>query len=124
MGDQVRTIRVGCYSKVELPVQGDLACSFELSGAAGSHRHGGAYDFVVLDIQAFQNLGDLKNTYITLALPAVIIVDTVEQETSILAWLETGDEICRRDAVAEQLVLRIRVDSVTRNRCLRQTPIH
>ena len=41
-------------------------------------------------------------------LPAVLLVDTVEQETAILAWLRHGDDLCRRDALARQLGSRLR----------------
>ncbi len=107
MCEQVKPIRVAWYSLMELPEQKDWPFRFELVQVTDEGTAGDVFDLVVMDVQAFADFDHLSTRYAALRLPAVIIVDTTEQETAALTWLETGDEICRRDAVAGQLGLRL-----------------
>ncbi len=107
MCEEVKALRVAWYSLMELPEQKDWPSRFEFVQVTDGDTAGDVFDLVVMDVQAFADLDHLRSRYAAHGLPAVIIVDTTEQETAALTWLERGDEICRRDAVAGQLGVRL-----------------
>ncbi|MGD2183342.1 diguanylate cyclase [Lusitaniella coriacea] len=68
-----------------------------------------AIDLILFDIEAFAGLEEIRNIYETLGYPNVlVVVDTIEQETTALAWLHAKDDICRRDAIQQQIGWRLK----------------
>ncbi|HRD67577.1 MAG TPA: GGDEF domain-containing protein [Candidatus Competibacter sp.] len=108
LDEPVKTTRVAWCGETEWLVQGALPPGCELFQVAELIGAGAAFDSVVLDVRAFENLDQLYYRYAALGVPAVLVVDALEQETAALAWLRSGDEICRREALAQQIGLRLR----------------
>lgn len=91
-----------------LPKLEDLPAGFEVF-QMDKPRRDRPFDLMVFDIQAFQTWQELKEAYFSLNRPTtLLIVDTVEEESAALAWLEAKDDICRRDAIQPQLCLRLK----------------
>lgn len=107
MAEQTATTRVAWYSRMELPEKHNLPSGFEFCRALDAPGIDNAFDLAVMDSQAFPDLDQLRHIYLSLGMPALLIVDTVEQETSALAWLAPEDEVCRREVLAQQLTLRL-----------------
>ena len=105
--EPVPAIRVAWCSGRALPDREALPPGCELFPATESTGVGTTFDLCVLDSQAFESLDPLHDRYAALGLPTVLVVDTVEQETAVLAWLRSGDEICRREVLAQQLGPRL-----------------
>jgi diguanylate cyclase (GGDEF)-like protein len=103
-----QTIRVAWYGGTAWPEPGDLPPDCELCRVDAPLSSHPAFAAIVLDARAFENLDQLHSQYAGLDLPAVLVVDTVEQETAALAWLRSGDDLCRREVLARQLGLRLR----------------
>ncbi|CAN1210206.1 GGDEF domain-containing protein [Tumidithrix helvetica PCC 7403] len=137
MDEQAIVVRVAWCSPMDLPKSKDLFPDFELyhidplilsqsmvisdnentSNAYNWLRRFKRYivfekspkfDLLVLDIRFFQTLEDLKTIKTHLGLTTVVLVDGVEQESSVLSWLDPEDEICRRDAIEQQIGFRLR----------------
>ena len=110
--EPAQTIRVAWQGGTALPEPGELPPHWELCRVAEPVSARPAFDLIVLDARAFENLDPLHDRYAGLGLPTVLVVDTVEQETAVLAWLRSGDDICRREVLARPLGPRLQ-------RCLR-----
>ncbi|MDZ8107421.1 MAG: GGDEF domain-containing protein [Nostoc sp. DedQUE12a] len=107
MNKQVKAIRVAWCSPTDLPKPNNLFLNFEWIRVDISALCNKGFDAVVLDIRTFENLEELKNIYTTIGLPTVVLIDTMEQESTALSWLEAGDETCKRDAIDWQIGLRL-----------------
>ncbi|MBN1566670.1 MAG: GGDEF domain-containing protein [Acidobacteria bacterium] len=90
-----------------MPEKHTLPSGFEFCRELDAPGTDGAFDFVVMDMQAFPDLDRLRQKYVSLGLPTLLIIDTVEQETFALTWLAPEDEVCRRDVLVQQLALRL-----------------
>lgn len=100
-------IRVAWFSPMDLPNLNGFSSDFELLQVnlpIVSHNN---FDLVILDAQFFESLEALKDTYFNLGCPTVILIDTIEQESAVLVWLKATDETCRRDAIAQQIYIRL-----------------
>lgn len=107
-GQPTKPIRVAWCGGMEQPPGAGLLPDCEWFAVPEPAGVGTAFDLAVLDVRAFESLAQLQDRYAALDLPAVLLVDTVEQETTILARLRHGDDLCRRDALAGQLGPRMR----------------
>ncbi|MBD2206224.1 hypothetical protein H6G33_29255 [Calothrix sp. FACHB-1219] len=107
MDEQVQVIRVAWCSLMDLPQSQDWPLQFEWIRVDALALSAKGFDILVLDIKSFHNLEQVKYLYSTIGLPTVILVDTVEQESAVLDWLQPGDETCHRQAVDRQIGLRL-----------------
>ncbi|BAY60554.1 GGDEF domain-containing protein [Calothrix brevissima NIES-22] len=107
MDEQVQVIRVAWCSLMDLPKPRDWPLQFEFIRVDALALSAKGFDILVLDIKSFHNLEQVKYLYSTIGLPTVILVDTVEQESAVLDWLQPGDETCHRQAVVRQIGLRL-----------------
>ncbi|MBD2196936.1 MULTISPECIES: GGDEF domain-containing protein [Calothrix] len=107
MVEQVQVIRVAWCSLMDLPQAQDWPLQFEWIRVDALALSAKGFDILVLDIKSFHNLEQVKYLYSTIGLPTVILVDTIEQESAVLDWLQPGDETCHRQAVERQIGLRL-----------------
>ncbi|MDZ8185996.1 MAG: GGDEF domain-containing protein [Nostoc sp. ChiSLP02] len=107
MNEQAKAILVGWCSSMDLPQSQDLTLKFEWIQVDTSTLSNKDFDVVVLDIKTFENLEQVKSRYTNIGLPTVVLIDTIEQESNTLSWLEAGDETCLRDAIYGQIGLRL-----------------
>ncbi|MCF2145976.1 GGDEF domain-containing protein [Desmonostoc muscorum LEGE 12446] len=107
MNEQVKAIRVAWCSPTDLPQPKDFSLNFEWIRVDTPALFEKGFDVVVLDIRTFENLEEVKYIYTTIGLPTVVLIDTIEQESTALCWLEAGDETCKRDAIDWQIGLRL-----------------
>ncbi|MFN6470619.1 MAG: diguanylate cyclase [Nostoc sp. SerVER01] len=107
MNEQVKAIRVAWCSPSDLPQPKNLSLNFEWIRVDSSALFEKDFDVVVLDIKTFENLEEVNYIYNTIRLPTVVLIDTIEQESTALCWLEAGDETCKRDAIDWQISLRL-----------------
>jgi two-component system, cell cycle response regulator len=107
MNEQLKVIRVAWCSPTDLPKPQNLSLNLEwvqVDTPALFEKH---FNAVVLDIRNFDNLEQVKFIYTNVGLPTVILIDTIEQESTALSWLDAGDETCKRDAIDWQIGLRL-----------------
>ncbi|BAT56632.1 diguanylate cyclase (plasmid) [Nostoc sp. NIES-3756] len=107
MNEQLKAIQVAWCSSLDLPQPKNTSLNFELFKIDISDLLGKDFDVIVLDIRDFETLEALRYIYTTIHLPTVILVDTIEQESTVLCWLEAEDDICKRDAIEQQIILRL-----------------
>jgi len=107
MNKQLKAIRVAWCSPTDLPQPQNLSLNFEWIRVDISALSDKGFDAVVIDIRTFENLEQVKFIYTTISLPTVVLIDTIEQESTALSWLEAGDETCKRDAIDWQIGLRL-----------------
>lgn len=101
-GQPTKPIRVAWCGGMERPPRDGLPPDCEWFAVPEPAEVGPAFDLAVLDVRAFESLAQLQDRYAALDLPAVLLVDTADQEDAILARLRHGDDLCRRDALARQ----------------------
>ena len=101
-------IRIAWCNCVDLPTSQDLPPDLHLFQVELKDLIYGGFDLLILDIKTCTPLEGLIEIYMTLGLPTVLLVDTFEEESAALNWLKKTDEVCRRDAIGEQIVLRLR----------------
>lgn len=107
MDEQLKVVRVGWYSLMDLPQLGNLTlnCTWiEVDAASVPQKN---FDVLVLDINRCETLEQIQHQYMTIGLPTLVVVDTIEQESAVLFWLAVGDDTCKRDAINEQIGLRL-----------------
>lgn len=107
MDEQVKTIRVAWCSSIDLPQPKNLSVNFEWIQVDTSALFEQDFEIVILDVRTFENLEQAKYTYTAIGLPTVVLIDTIEQESIALGWLEPGDDTCKHDAIAQQIGLRL-----------------
>ncbi|WP_445637320.1 GGDEF domain-containing protein [Nostoc sp. DSM 114161] len=107
MNKQVEAIRVAWCSSTDLPQPNNFYLNFEWIRVDSSALFDKGFDAAVLDIRTFENLEGVKYIYTNIGLPTVVLIDTIEQESTALSWLEAGDETCKRDAIDWQIGLRL-----------------
>ncbi|MBD2438231.1 GGDEF domain-containing protein [Nostoc sp. FACHB-110] len=107
MNQQVKSIRVAWCSLLDLPRSKITHLNFEWIKIDITDLSEINVDVVVLDIKTCENSEKAKHIYNNIHLPTVFIVDTIEQESAVLCWLEAGDETCQYDAIEQQIVLRL-----------------
>ncbi|MBE9207823.1 GGDEF domain-containing protein [Nostoc sp. LEGE 06077] len=107
MNEQVKAIRVAWCSSLDLPQPINITLNFQWIQIDISTFFEQDFDIIILDIRAFENLEQAQYTYTNVNLPIVFLVDTIEQESAILCWLEPGDETCKINAIDQQISLRL-----------------
>ncbi|HIK06815.1 MAG TPA: GGDEF domain-containing protein [Trichormus sp. M33_DOE_039] len=107
MDEQLKAVRVGWYSLIDLPQPQNLSLNLEWIRVDTSALFEKNFDVLVLDIKTCANLEQIQHIYTTISLPTVVLVETIEQESTVLYWLAVGDEICKRDAIDQQIGLRL-----------------
>ncbi|BAY23043.1 GGDEF domain-containing protein [Calothrix sp. NIES-2100] len=107
MDEQVQVIRVAWCSPMDLPQPQDFPLKFEWIQVDAPALSAKGFDILVLDIKTFENLEQIKYLYTSVGLPTVILIDTLEQESAALHWLEPGDETCQRQAIDQQIGWRL-----------------
>ncbi|MDZ8236110.1 MAG: GGDEF domain-containing protein [Nostoc sp. ChiQUE01a] len=107
MNEQVKATRVAWCSPSDFPQPKNLSLNFEWIRVDSSALFEKDFDVVVLDVKTFENLEEVNYIYNTIRLPTVVLIDTIEQESTALCWLEAGDETCKRDAIDWQISLRL-----------------
>lgn len=108
MEKAIEIVRVAWYSPMDLPEPKESFGNIKLIRVDNFGDIYPNFDVFVFDVVNFESLEALKLVYAAFRLPTVIVVDTIEQESTVLAWLEIGDDICRREAIEGQLALRLR----------------
>ncbi|WP_392532251.1 diguanylate cyclase [Nostoc sp. C117] len=103
----MKAIRVAWCSSTNVPQPKDLSLNFECIRVDTSAAFEKDFDVVVLDIRTFEKVEQLKYLYTSIDLPTVVLVDTIDQEYTVLCWLEPGDDTCKRDAIDGQIGLRL-----------------
>ncbi|AUT03032.1 hypothetical protein CLI64_22930 [Nostoc sp. CENA543] len=107
MDEQLKAVRVGWYSIKDFPQPQNLSLSLEWVRVDASTLWEKNFDVVVLDIQTGETLEPVQYIYARIALPTIILVDTIEQESAVLCWLGATDETCNSHAIDQQIGLRL-----------------
>ncbi|MBU7582913.1 MAG: GGDEF domain-containing protein [Nostoc sp. TH1S01] len=107
MDEQVKAIRVAWCSSLDLPQPTNMPLNFEWIPVEISTFFEQDFDVFVLDIRTCENPEKAKHLYTTVDKPTVVLVETIEQESAVLAWLEAEDETCKCDAINQQIGFRL-----------------
>jgi two-component system, cell cycle response regulator len=121
MNEQLsKQIRVAWCSPMQLPQSLDPDHRlFDVLEITDQNVDYASFDMIVLDRRAFADVEALQRKYSVTDLPAVLILDTIEEEAAVLNWAQPGHETCRRDAIEQQLVLlMMRVSQYSQGRYL------
>jgi two-component system, cell cycle response regulator len=105
--DEPIEIIVGWCSSMEIP-ESSLSSGLRLISLKSLDSIPVGLDLLVCDVQNFERWEIPPSVYSAIPVPKVILIDTLEQMSAILYWLERGDEICTRKAIGPRLALHAR----------------
>jgi two-component system, cell cycle response regulator len=105
--DEPIEIIVGWCSSMEIP-EFSLSSGLRLISIKSLDSIPVGLDLLVCDVQNFELWEIPPSVYSAIPVPKVILIDTLEQMSAILYWLERGDEICTREAIGPRLALHAR----------------
>ncbi|MBD2494356.1 diguanylate cyclase [Nostoc sp. FACHB-280] len=107
MNEQTKAIRVAWCSSLDLPQPTNVPLNFEWITVDISTLFEQDFDIIVIDFRIFESQDKARHLYNTVGKPTVLLVDTIEQESAALDWLEAEDETCKYDAINQQIGLRL-----------------
>lgn len=109
MKKNMNTLTVACH------VEGKSAAQFQASSTLEKHGLSltfgdeiiGSEDLALFHIDTFQDVYALRQRYLRLFSPSLVLVHTDEQEMEVLDFLRISDEVCRADLGSELLFQKL-----------------